>query len=1148
MGAVEMKKIIEVFERDIKREFNDVTTVDRHITALDIDEYVMTRNVENILGNFVAYFFDDIKYPTLNMKCQLLQDKYRDKIGPGVWIRGFFGAGKSHMLKIMHALFSEETIEYIDENGQSASLNVTKAIQEKVISSDIAELIGNIKPSDYITFIFSANHITKSGDTIVDCLPKEISRQMGLAFDEDKEYSALDVSEFLKSTLASSGKKRMIIFIDEILDVLDTPEKVRKFEGLIELLNNDIWFVVTSLEAKTKLLSTSTAERMIHRFGQEQILYPEEMIWIVKRRYLAKNDDVVANIEEKVNIPKMQYLFSNAYLSDTEDGKIEMPNMIGSYPFYPFQLAYMKELLKNESKGSARNMMKTVKSIVKNPEVYDKGIGYFIDIELIYEELKSKRSIEEEYSDLIGGLDGAPISDAKNNPVYKKPLLKVLKAIVLLSQVKPEGIKANMILPFVYSENVICDENRLLDVLEILTNENFINNEGGVYKPITKKESDVWTRIKGISSVTESAIRDYINGKIYKLFGTKPSAGKNIALGRINDFTKEIAFVLKASDVSIEFPNVYACIPFEIDIENVKKQAFDSSNNKEKLFIIPNKKYDGNSLYKATKLYIQMDEALKREADFGIDQKLRIQIETKKDIAVDGDIDKILEECFRYAIISYNGQENKDFSISASQRMTIECEKMLKKKYTMFFGKLLREQVDTFIHKQILSPTHKMTSDYLKDLDLIDANGNVNTSNRYYSEFLKSFPGNGFEKDGSSIIDEFSRGKYGWDLDTIKVLTALALKNSDLKASNQGRVFSIPEDNSELTCKNGPFAPRKREGFDALKFTKINISDEEIRNAIRAIKLLDPNMAVDLKLKDVAEKIKNLMEKVQGAGVDSYSDVVPQNIKDSLNVTAAVAADIKKRSDAEEVVVTFNRKLYLDDFELMATRFKEALYISDHKDKITLVCKVYAMLKYDDDSNRIEVKEAAERFILGELMLFEDIIKKYKMVFQQKYRGYEKLYTEILMDLNNVPEWTKVSKEQQLEVHRAIKFVKIDNLVFDELKVKGLGTLDDFRRIVTELSASKTKAVEKIHAFNDQNEILKKQVKSNDEGASHTPAVNTIPVVINRVSKKLRSYSNGKIINIDSIDKLSELDEVFNEIKEKIKKDVESGKKITLEF
>ena len=441
-----------------------------------------------------------------------------------------------------------------------------------------------------------------------------------------------------------------------------------------------------------------------------------------------------------------------------------------------------------------------------------------------------------------------------------------------------------------------------------------------------------------------------------------------------------------------------------------------------------------------------------------------------------------------------------------------------------------------------------MTSDYLKDLDLIDANGNVNTSNRYYSEFLKSFPDSGFEKDGSSIIDEFSKGKYGWDLDTIKIMTALSLKNSDLKAANQGKVFSIPEDNGELTSKNGPFAPRKRDGFDALKFTKINISDEEIRNAIRAIKILDPNMAVDLKLKDVAEKIKILMEKVSGATLDIHSDVVPQKIKENLSVTASVAADIQKRMDAEDVVVTFNKKLYLDDFDSMAAKIREALYISDHKDKISVVCKAYTMLKNDDETSHVEVKELSEKFICGEIKHYDEIIKKYKVVFQHKYRVYEKLHTDILTDINNLPEWTVISDEQKLEVNKLIKFTKLDHLVFDELKVNGFGTLDDFRRILSELSASKTKAVEKVHAFNDYNEMMKKQATTSGSSDTQKPPVTQTSSVNNRVSKKLRAYSNGKIINIDSLEKLSELDDVFNEIKEKIKKDIESGKKITLEL
>ena len=181
----------------------------------------------------------------------------------------------------------------------------------------MTELVKNIHPEEYLTFIFSANHIAKSGDTVVDCLPKEISRQLNLEYDEDKTYSAMDVAEFLKATLKGSGKRRMLIFIDEILDLLDNADKVRKFEGLVELLPDNIWMVVTSLEAKTKLLDTVSAERMIHRFGEEQILKPEEMVWIVKKRYLAKNEKC-SEIESSENINAVK---DSICLSSSNTGK-----------------------------------------------------------------------------------------------------------------------------------------------------------------------------------------------------------------------------------------------------------------------------------------------------------------------------------------------------------------------------------------------------------------------------------------------------------------------------------------------------------------------------------------------------------------------------------------------------------------------------------------------------------------------------------------------------------------------------------------------------------------------------------------------------------------------------------------------------------
>lgn len=1139
-----MNKVFETFSRDIKREFNDVTTVDREITALDIDEYVLTQNVENIIGCFAAYFFDDAKmFPNLVMQCQILQDKYRDRIGPGVWIRGFFGAGKSHLLKIINTMFTAETIPYI-ENGIQKELDVIKTIQTRIRDNKIAELIANIRPQDYITFIFSVNHVSKFGESIVDFLPKEISRQLEIEYDENKKYSAIEVKDFLQKILSNSGKKRMLIFLDEILDALEgDKEKVRKFEGLIELLDNNIWFVVTSLEAKRDLLSTVTAERMIHRFGQEQILLPEEMVRIVKNRYLAKTDESCEEIEKHINIDKMKYHFESAYSSDGEDGKIDLHNIVASYPFYPFQLAYMKDLLKNEDKGSARNMMKTIKSIVKNPDVYNQNIGYFVDIELVFEELKSKRSIDDQYSDLIYNFESSTILDENNRVVTdKKPLRKVLKTIVLISQVKKQGIKANVILPFVYNDNEINDENKLKDYLELLTKESYINNEGGIYKPITKKESEVWSGIKQISSITESAIRDFLNSKTYKVFNTKLIVGKNHISGKINNFTKDIAFVLKASDISNELSSVFSCIPFADDIEKLKAEALNTSNNKEKMYIIPSLKYEGEALYKATKFYLQMEQALNRESDFGIDNNIRIQIETKKDTAIDGEIDKMIEDCFKNSILSYLGQENKDYSTPAAERVLKECETMLKKKYTMFFGKLLRDEVGSFIQKEILAPTHKLTSQYLKDLDLVDNNGTINTGNRYYNEFMKSFPDSGFEKDGVSVIDEFSKGKYGWELDIIKILTALAVKNGDIKIALQGRTFDIPEDIGELVGNSGPFASRTRKNFDNFKFTKINISDEEIRNAIMAIKYIDSNMAVEIKLKDVAVKIKELLSKVSALSdsVSNYSEFFNDDQKNCITWLLAVNNDIKKRNDAEEIVVTFNGKIADESTKVKA---KNVLYFADNAKNLSIVSRAYNMFK---NANSLKVAEKmlvlSKRFLSGELSAFDEIIKEYKTTYQESYREYEKSYNAVVESIKALSEWSNLTNTQKQTVLLGISFTKINGFNFDGLKTLEIGTYEDLKRLIAGLSEIKIAQTKLVHTYNDDNNRPQPQPTSG--GVKDPPA----PPYSTRITRKFKSYSEGKIINIDSIDKLSELDAEFLKIKEKIKRDLEKGNIITLEL
>ena len=87
--------------------------------------------------------------------------------------------------------------------------------------------------------------------------------------------------------------------------------------------------------------------------------------------------------------------------------------------------------------------------------------------------------------------------------------------------------------------------------------------------------------------------------------------------------------------------------------------------------------------------------------------------------------------------------------------------------------------------------------------------------------------------------------------------------------------------------------------------------------------------------------------------------------------------------------------------------------------------------------------------------------------------------------------------------------------------------------------------------FNDENnEPVPEPTPVNDGNESTNPQEppKPSPVKVNRVTKKLGDYTSGRVINIDSEEKLADLDDAFEKIKESIRKDLKAGKKITLQY
>jgi len=87
-----------MFQKDIDRQINGVVQVgqdDENSLSQELGEYIITRELRGHFDTFLSNYSTAIDEPTSDI---------------GVWISGFFGSGKSHFLKILSYLLSNQSI------------------------------------------------------------------------------------------------------------------------------------------------------------------------------------------------------------------------------------------------------------------------------------------------------------------------------------------------------------------------------------------------------------------------------------------------------------------------------------------------------------------------------------------------------------------------------------------------------------------------------------------------------------------------------------------------------------------------------------------------------------------------------------------------------------------------------------------------------------------------------------------------------------------------------------------------------------------------------------------------------------------------------------------------------------------------------
>ncbi|ALN72272.1 BREX system P-loop protein BrxC [Aureimonas sp. AU20] len=123
-----MTKLRDIFEKPVDRAIEGVIKADDEVgLRVELEEYVITNEIERQLEKFLDAYNN---YETAN----------------GVWISGFFGSGKSHLLKMLALL-----LENRDVDGTSAyELFKQKCADNEILAADLRKAVS--VPSRSILF------------------------------------------------------------------------------------------------------------------------------------------------------------------------------------------------------------------------------------------------------------------------------------------------------------------------------------------------------------------------------------------------------------------------------------------------------------------------------------------------------------------------------------------------------------------------------------------------------------------------------------------------------------------------------------------------------------------------------------------------------------------------------------------------------------------------------------------------------------------------------------------------------------------------------------------------------------------------------------------------------------------------------------
>ncbi|MGL5908133.1 MAG: BREX system P-loop protein BrxC [Shewanella sp.] len=188
-------QVKELFSKQLDRSINGVVKADQlneQIIWSELDEYVVTRELDKHFRHFFENYLPGVNNPD--------DPSVAGKVG--IWVSGFFGSGKSHFIKILSYLLSNQHASNAD-SSKSAIEFFKEKISDSLLYSDIHAAVN--RSTDVILFnIDSRADTNDKEDAILKVFLRVFNERLGYCGDHphianfERELDALNQYQAFK--------------------------------------------------------------------------------------------------------------------------------------------------------------------------------------------------------------------------------------------------------------------------------------------------------------------------------------------------------------------------------------------------------------------------------------------------------------------------------------------------------------------------------------------------------------------------------------------------------------------------------------------------------------------------------------------------------------------------------------------------------------------------------------------------------------------------------------------------------------------------------------------------------------------------------------------------------------------------------------